>query len=145
MTAPVATAPFRPRKDMQVTVNHPRYAGQVWVIEKVNPVNCALRPLNNPTGRGLNAPKEMLAEHTGGTPALPTMLRPFVPEPRTGLGTVVRIKKSYNQYTTTDLFTVISVNDRTLSLALLGGREGDRYLRVGKHGVTEVNLADILR
>jgi citrate lyase beta subunit len=57
-------------------------------------------------------------------------------------GTVVRINKPFQQWTTEDLFVVSSNNAKTLSLAPLGG--GHSGLRAPHRGVTIVDI-DVAR
>jgi hypothetical protein len=58
------------------------------------------------------------------------------------IGTLVQIKKPFAHYTVEDVFVVTGNNEKTLSLAKLGG-EGGKYLRVPHRGASIVSVAGL--
>jgi hypothetical protein len=140
-----------------VRIDHPTYLGTLWTVERIKQTKAIIRGADEATRnrfpRGLDAPRNLLVPADGEAPK---------PEPRDvqaeaakrlaelefqmqfETGVLVRIKKAYGSYTTSDLFVVTANNDKTASVVKVGG-DGGRYLRVPHAGLTIVDAADVLK
>lgn len=129
-----------------VTLNHPRYAGQVFVVDRVKQTKCIIKRQDMTGDRGLDAPMSMMVKYDSTTP--PPPVRPTLtsmPALTMGVGEVVRLLRPFRRNTTETLMVVTKINQTTVSLDLLGGPTKGTPMRIGVSGVTKVDLADILR
>ena len=135
------------REGQQVTIDHANYRGTVWLVERVKYTKAIVRGADEATRarfpRGLDAPLTMLRPVDGEAPPAPAPA-PYVPKPHRELGQLCRITRPFRHWTTSDLFVITAVNDKTVSFVRLGG-EGGRYMRTPHDGVTIVDPADVLR
>lgn len=139
----VETRPFH--NGDTVTINHPRFYGQVFVVSHVKRTKAIVKPEGQPAARGVDAPMTMLAHHdpTAPTPR-PTPQVRMIPIITDRVGEVVRLKQPFAGNSISDLMVITSVNRTTISLDPLGG-VGGRPVRMNPNAVVKVALADILR
>ena len=147
MTAPTATRLPYFLPNQHVVINHTAHRGQVFTVDRVKRTKAIVKPYGDPNSVGLDCPLDLLSAYTGpllNAPANPTPApAPEPPVETPGLGSVVRINRPFKHYNTSMLFAVIGINARTASLALLGGGENQRYIRVPLGGYTKVDLTDL--
>lgn len=148
MTSATATAaPTRLAPNDEVTINDYRYAGQVWVVERVKQVKAIIKPKGQPGHRGLDAPLSMLTKiEPGTTPVQPTMPTLTIQSLHSlfGVGNIVTLNSTFRTYEAGSIMIVTGINRSTINLDRLGGnRPGESGMRGGRDSVTKVDLADL--
>lgn len=128
----------------QVTIDHPRCVGQVYVVTRVKQTKCFVSARDNQSDRGLDVPMAMMSKYD---PSQPMPARPMHPAPAqvAAVGEVVRLTKGFRQNSTDTLLVVTKVNASTISLDPLGGPSNGTPMRCHPSAVVKVDLADILR
>jgi hypothetical protein len=58
------------------------------------------------------------------------------------IGVLVQLRKAFGSYTEEDVFVVTANNDKTVSVAKIGG-DGGRYLRVPHNGLGVLSAAGL--
>ena len=115
-----------------------KFHGTVWTVEKILPVNVALRPVNG--GRGLRIhPSALLPAPADGETAAAVV--PYLPP--LSIGAVVTVA-SPRWKGTNDLHVVLRDNIDALQLAVLGGNDNRVWTKVPRGWVTEVDRAVLL-
>ena len=141
-TAPAVPAPVTFKVGDEVVIDHRNYIGEVFVITRVNPVKCLVKGIGErPGDRGVNVPKTMLRLNT------PDMA-PFNPVhnvPTVQAGQLCRLAQPFRSNTTETLMVVTKVNQTTVSLDPVGGRNFGTPMRVSASSLIMVDLADVLR
>ncbi|WP_306211080.1 hypothetical protein [Actinoplanes sp. RD1] len=118
-----------------------KYHGLVFTVEKILPVNIAIRPLGG--GRGLRIHPSLLlpAPADGTTPAANAVTVPFHPMLSPGAAVTVASPRWKGG---NGLYIVLNDNVDTVRLALLGGDEHRVWTKVPRSWITAVDQQAIL-
>ncbi|GIE90494.1 hypothetical protein [Actinoplanes regularis] len=116
-----------------------KYHNTVWIVEKVLPVNVALRPVGG--GRGLRIhPSALLAAPNGDTPPTVTVV-PFCPALSPGAAVTIASPRWKGG---NGLHVVLADNIDTIKIALLGGDQHRVWPKVPRSWATEVDTKALL-